>query len=575
MDPCIYQSSFSTFRNGRPKLHHFSRLAHQAPSTQSSVDVETRNLRTCPMRRSCKYICIFVNLTGVRLFRSSSKRHRLQATEGSVTLTFCLLAQGTPGSTQMLRSDQATAQQTFQKRRDAVANAVIAALWQAPGTAYDDRAAVILFEDNTCWTLNKALAAEFHFPGEHQLLKYIWRAAHGDNMQSGVMPLTQGSLEDTIFHLLLGFGDADGCVLVLLDEGHPLLPLRPQTLDSHTSLRHAFCVLGCPAGFGREQEVAFESAAKRARWPVLRASLGSVPEFTTKIIARLQVWHSCGNLFTSLACLLDIGRPALPWPSQSDAWPFNGDSENKGSGRFIHFVIPISAPLSAVLDGCEEPYASSIFFVIQCCIAALWHPRGAYQRCRVSFVFEKGHVLWPSRHLVYKMIRAGYAPTEFRILEQLQHAVRRAFQEPSGTWPAQGHPSRKRPVCVQSKLRLFYQSSTTHTIHLDSPTVAADLMKSCADNIWQGSPSCACDAIERSEVAPPFSGNVDRVAGQHDLVIYFGNSDMLHHRTSATLRGVHPGNAVQTMSILQSVLLGKTNGDHLLKDILGPAWQGA
>lgn len=263
------------------------------------------------------------------------------------SLIFLLVAKGCPSSDRVARGKTPKgcwrAAFTWRNRRDSLVRSIIGCLWQDGSTAYSDRACAVLFsEDWSCWLLHAdALVASVAALEETSLLTKVWRSAEramatGSEVVEGVQPLLaprrDGHLEAAAFRFLRTLGSPKDSVLVILDDAHRNpMPVLPK--NEGRAPRRAVCVLGCPAGLTSQQEAALASAARSAGWQVLLVGLGHAAEFTSKILARLQVCHSTGHF---LPALRQLGSTGTPWPTQQHTNP-----KCFGQGVSLHFLLPV------------------------------------------------------------------------------------------------------------------------------------------------------------------------------------------------------------------------------------------
>eukprot|EP00913_Durusdinium_trenchii_P003526 g3262.t1 len=197
--------------------------------------------------------------------------------------------------------------------------------------------------------------------------------------------------------------------MVLLDDRHSRnLPLMPDRASAEGGgLRRAVCVLGCPAGLTAKEETALARAATCAGWQVRSCGLGHEPEFTSKVLARLQVWHSSGRLLPGLAT--DSSPTALTWPTQDSTQSLLGEVP-------LHFVlqVPVDAGLLLRLRRQRSFQArKKLALAARCLVAVLCHSKGGWKGCRISLRFRCGTGLQLSSKVVDTLGRQKLALSEF------------------------------------------------------------------------------------------------------------------------------------------------------------------
>ncbi|CAJ1364799.1 unnamed protein product, partial [Effrenium voratum] len=174
----------------------------------------------------------------------------------------------------------------------------------------------------------------------------------------------------------------------------------------------AVFLLGLREELSPEQLRRFEEAAAAGAWQMLRLSLGWVGEFTSKVVARLQVLHSRDLLLTlRRLCGQEAPNNEAGWPC-----PLSRDRELFfKEGPLVHFVLPAHMRLEDLsCDPCS-PAAGACSLVARACIAGLWRAHHAWDRCRLSFVFEDGVVTVTRR---FKGRFQRKRQTEYHVLQE-------------------------------------------------------------------------------------------------------------------------------------------------------------
>mmetsp|Transcript_52494 Transcript_52494/g.162915 ORF Transcript_52494/g.162915 Transcript_52494/m.162915 type:complete len:619 (+) Transcript_52494:87-1943(+) len=473
-------------------------------------------------------------------------------------------------------------------RRDALARSVAAALAREPGRAgYRASAAVIVFEDGRrlpskeWWVLGPAFLPRRGLPlTEFSILRRMRSVADGEDLEGVSLFEQDGSpsgLRKTAVAFLQKLGDPQASILVVLDEMHQALPVagrfasRVVPAASPEPARRAVFLLGCPHSLGPRQEATFVRAAEHVGWQVVRVSLGWLGEFTSKVVARLQVWHSCGQLMPALAGLGALTRGSAVWQHEASAspdsalgmvnvgWPCPPRNWEPG-GFLVHFVTSVHAPVSALANSPEEETADALSTAARCCIASLWRAHHAYRRCRLSLVFTCGTVVTLARQFVGRL--RGKAATERIVLRALQGAVEAASTEGGSGKDMPG----RRAACVQRprsgcRPDLHYRTERSLELRLHPSQQALQ------------DPPAVSPADELVKLLD--SGNLETV-----LVHLVGARGSIEPRlpwsfscrvVEASLQGTSTENPFEVICMLQSGLLGTTESRRrLLEQILAP-----
>ncbi|CAK9032861.1 unnamed protein product [Durusdinium trenchii] len=356
-----------------------------------------------------------------------------QESRSDATLLFLLVAKGCPND--QTEMGGWSSKLSFQNRRDSLARCITGALWRDERcTPYSDRACAVMFSgDCSCWLLHadELVASVGAEPDETWLLTQVWRAVKAKSVvqlgvEEVVKPRSDGHLEAATFRFLRSLGPGDGSAMVLLDDRHSRnLPLMPDRASAEGGgLRRAVCVLGCPAGLTAKEETALARAATCAGWQVRSCGLGHEPEFTSKVLARLQVWHSSGRLLPGLAT--DSSPTALTWPTQDSTQSLLGEVP-------LHFVlqVPVDAGLLLRLRRQRSFQArKKLALAARCLVAVLCHSKGGWKGCRISLRFRCGTGLQLSSKVVDTLGRQKLALSEFHVLKLLSKALKQRQHRP-------------------------------------------------------------------------------------------------------------------------------------------------
>lgn len=380
---------------------------------------------------------------------------------------FCLLAVGSSSRHSWPKTRKAAAS-SFGNRRDCLARSLLAALQPTAANSAPRTAAAILFEagkrfkDLSWWVLGPEFLKDLE-ETEFGILRRLRQVADQEVLP-GVEFHCQAEgpkgLRNGIYSFLRKLGHPEDSAVVLLDEAYPSVPIGGRFVskllpDARTlPARRVVFFLGCPRAVTSVQETAIAWAAEKANWQLLRFSLGSISEFTSKIVSRLKLLHACHKLLPILGGLLCQERGTATWCSQqcgltqdSFSWPSPKriDRFEPGIGPHLHFIVHVPLELKDMKISTWSPSHSR---VARCCLAALWRAHGAYYRCMVSFIFEDKSrpgglaVATVSRKFAGRFM--GKAATEHSVLTALCGAIDDAKKRPlhkQKPW--------KRAVCVQ------------------------------------------------------------------------------------------------------------------------------
>ncbi|CAE7568705.1 ARF1 [Symbiodinium natans] len=467
------------------------------------------------------------------------------------SLLFLFVAKGRPNRDRL--------NMPHRNRRDTVARCLSGALWRAPGVAYQDRAAALLFEDGRTWLLDTdaTVSSVGRLPNESALLSYVWRSGKtgSGGVREVVPPRSDRYLEAAAYRLFRSLGSPAGSALILLDDTHPSLPLVG--FESPPRIRRALCLLGCPAGLSPFQERAFARAARCAGWQVLRLRLGKASEFASKMVARLQVWHSCGRLFPSLDAVEALGgmRGSLPWPSQRNL------SKDYDSGALskvgVHFLVPVDSELAELT--CHESQRSfaargELALAARSTVAAVCHSKGGWRGCQITLCFGCGGMITITGALPDRLVKKSVAMTESNFLTELTKAAKLSNQE---------NAESARGVEVHRAGESF---CCEHALVLDIMQEGSNDMLTPRQE--------AEDSGLTAESAHP----ADKLLAALDqrpesLLVDLGTTKTAaaSRRITASLCGCDLGNAPEVIGILQSGLLGEEQSSlEVLRTILQP-----
>ncbi|CAJ1394010.1 unnamed protein product [Effrenium voratum] len=305
-----------------------------------------------------------------------------------------------------------------------IARCLMAAL---TGQISNDTAVVLIFEDtdNTqskyWWVLGRAFLADLEVLTEYTVLRHCQRFAEAIHSQEA--DVLEGHFRGAALWPAADnfFRHLAGGALVLLDESFPPLPVAAHLAGGEGLERvpRAVFLLGLREELSPEQLRRFEEAAAAGAWQMLRLSLGWVGEFTSKVVARLQVLHSRDLLLTLRRLCGQEAPNEAAWPC-----PLSRDRELFfKEGPLVHFVLPAHMRLEDLsCDPCS-PAAGACSLVARACIAGLWRAHHAWDRCRLSFVFEDGVVTVTRR---FKGRFQRKRQTEYHVLKELRQLMDRA-----------------------------------------------------------------------------------------------------------------------------------------------------
>ncbi|CAK9057201.1 Uncharacterized protein SCF082_LOCUS30722 [Durusdinium trenchii] len=314
----------------------------------------------------------------------------------------------------------------------------------------------------------------------------------------------------------------------------------------------------------------------RAAWKIQRRSLGHldvakpglgfmvllvlfwcwVGEFTSKVIARLQVLHGFGQLL-----------PALSWPQEEEqftsalGWPCPRSRPGglfARDGPLLHFVLPADMRLEDLTPDPCSPFAGACSRIARCCIAGLWRAHHAWDRCRLSFAFRDAVVTVNRRFKGrFRMKRQ----MEYHILRELQQLVEDALQSERRLG--------RHAVAVQliddDGPNLLYRSDAVVELHLDHDPSALEEPPGCARELAED----LLEALWRPEFPED-----DRPPSCMVLLCFLSTSNPWHHApsssTSSSRARLRCG-PFSALTVLQSAILGEDgSGKELLSQLLLP-----
>eukprot|EP00439_Symbiodinium_sp_Y106_P075362 s2417_g14.t3 len=440
----------------------------------------------------------------------------------ALSLLFLFVAKGSPNR------DQINA--PHRKRRDSVARCLSGAIWRAPGTPYQDRAAALLFEDGRSWLLDSdvIVSSVGTLPSESSLLRHVWKA--GKSNSGGVremVPPRSDALEASAYRLLRSLGSPAGSALILLDDQHPPLPLVEH---APSRIRRALFLLGCPAGLSPSQEHAFARAAHCAGWQVLRLRLGKASEFASKMVLRLQVWHSCGRLLPSLDAMAP-GGGFLPWPSQRNL------SKDYDSGALtkvaVHFLVPIETELSELFDPtgpCSSAARDALALATRSAVAAVCHSKGGWRGCQITLCFRCGGMITIHGRLADRLVHTSRAFSELVFLKELK----------------------------KSGLKQQEEASSGIKVHRGQKiSCGGALVLDLAANGSSRGPAPKKDSALNRHPAEKLRAALDQRPESFFVDLGTKKVTAAPHHVVAALRGCERANAPEVIGILQSALLGE------------------
>ncbi|CAE7852190.1 unnamed protein product [Symbiodinium sp. KB8] len=455
----------------------------------------------------------------------------------ALSLLFLFVAKGSPNRDQI--------KAPHRKRRDSVARCLSGAIWRSPGTPYQDRAAALLFEDGRSWLLDSdvIVSSVGSLPSESSLLTHVWTAGKSNSggVREVVSPRSDG-LEAAAYRLFRSLGSPAGSALILLDDQHPPLPLVEH---GQSRIRRALFLLGCPAGLNPSQEHAFARAARCAGWQVLRLRLGKASEFASKMVLRLQVWHSCGRLLPSLDAMTVPGGghggtegPFLPWPSQRNlATDYDSGALTKVA---VHFLVPIETEsglqeLSELLDR-TGPHSSAardaLALATRSAVAAVCS--GIRGRASVTDAMPK----MPTRNSCLALFHDGFTERRVFLKELKKSGLKQQEEASSGIRVHRG----QKISCGGALVLDLAANGSSHDPALNAIHPAEKLRAA----LGRRPESFFVDLGTKKVTAAP-------------------------HHVAAALRGCERANAPEVIGILQSGLLGEESSSmEVLRTVLKP-----
>jgi hypothetical protein len=319
-------------------------------------------------------------------------------------------------------------------RRDAHVRIAASALWSGEGMPHagvDDCA--LLYADASLMRMQAdAVVARCAVPTEAAVVA-LWRDAAGGKRTPGVRawrPLPDAPADDALAaafaEMFSGYARAQRTgttVLVLLHEdfSHEL-PVWGRQHGADGIARVIF-LGGAVRDLTQQEEAAACSAARALGFLVVGCSLGRVPEFSSKIVAALNLYHANGRLVPAVASLCrraDAPRAKLPPAAPRRA-------KRITTLRFVLHVPFACAALTADVGRRAEMHT-----LLQSCVCALWRSRivdeehhapggAADPSCFLTVVFADGRALTDlGGGLVARLASAHQAaPSESQVLSAL------------------------------------------------------------------------------------------------------------------------------------------------------------
>ncbi|CAK9085237.1 unnamed protein product [Durusdinium trenchii] len=497
-------------------------------------------------------------------------------------ILFCILARGSDSKDAWPKSPRGAAH--FGNTRDDVARSLITALSPEENPSGD--AAVVLIFENTrrtpsknWWVLQPEFLEDLPVLTEYTVLRRCQELAEFAFAQDfkgqalgpppprppGAFLLQQQGLEATALHFLHSLGPLGGA-LVLLDETFPCLPVADRARAGATGPdeepHRVVFLLGLREPLSAQQIDAFTGAAAQAAWKIQRRSLGWVGEFTSKVIARLQVLHGFGQLL-----------PALSWPQEEEqftsalGWPCPRSRPGglfARDGPLLHFVLPADMRLEDLTPDPCSPFAGACSRIARCCIAGLWRAHHAWDRCRLSFAFRDAVVTVNRRFKGrFRMKRQ----MEYHILRELQQLVEDALQSERrlGRHAVAVRAARRVQLIDDDGPNLLYRSDAVVELHLDHDPSALEEPPGCARELAED----LLEALWRPEFPED-----DRPPSCMVLLCFLSTSNPWHHApsssTSSSRARLRCG-PFSALTVLQSAILGEDgSGKELLSQLLLP-----
>eukprot|EP00435_Cladocopium_sp_Y103_P019936 s1314_g4.t2 len=439
----------------------------------------------------------------------------------------------------------------------------------------NDSAVVLVFEDakrtqsKTWWVLRKEFLEDLPVVTEYtvlrrcQLLAEFMHAQESANSPEvlqmaearppGAVLFPSSSLEATAEAFFNRLGAKDSA-LVLLDENFSPLPVAADVGKGDAAEQ-----------LSNEQLDAFTRGAERAAWKILRRSMGWVAEFTSKIVARLQVLHNCKQLLPALSLTEQKEFPtSLGWPCREGELFFR-------DGPLVHFVLRADLRLDDLSCDPMSPMAGACCLIARSCIAGLWRAHHAWDRCRLSFAFNDGAVVTVTRR--FKGRFQGKRQMEYHVLREMRRLVDHALQ--LGPTAKTATPGRK-AVAVQLKSGdllpdLPYRTDGTIELHLHSH---------CSTDLAEADPRALRLAEDILQVLwDPIPSEDGQPSGPSCMILlcYLGvarcwDFQSARHQYAAGLRGCSTEEPFAALTSLQSALLGEDGaGVVLLSQLLHSA----
>ena len=421
----------------------------------------------------------------------SQSQANLKAAEDAKVI-FCILARGSSSKDSWPKTPQGVKE--LGNTRDDIARSLVAAL----GNGSSEAAVVLVFEDTpqtpsrhwwvlTSQFLQGQVMTEYSVLHQCQQLAQSIHDKQRTSRPSGCVLIpsktscTMG-MQKTAEAFFEALGSPENSILVLLDETFPPLPVTAPDCDGIPAARRVVFLLGLREELNAEQLECFERAAVERHWSVLRLSLGWVGEFTSKVVARLQVLHSCGQLLPSLGILNFWNQKGnFDWSMAGIGWPCPVCREPElflREGPLIHFFLPVQAALSELSCDPTSASAAACSSVARSCIAGLWRAHHAWDRCRLSFAFADGSVVTLTRR--FKGRFQGRRATEYSILKELRGLVDAALAERSAKGRRAKSLTPGRRACtvqVPENGRLSelpYRRDGTLELHLEVSATSSD-----------------------------------------------------------------------------------------------------
>ena len=259
-----------------------------------------------------------------------------------------------------------------------------------------------------------------------------WRKLQEKRQQKGSTPDLAGRIESIYFDLLPKSTDSVEAVVGTLHEKFeelPCLGLHPTKHSSALTRKIHLCLfLGAVRDMFPFEYDALNKACDRSKIPMAGIRLGTVPEFTSKILSVLSFHHSQGVLEGAIERLVDPAR------SPDSSKPMVPPS-------CLHVVCTIPMPSSEVST--DLRHRNRIHWaLVRVIVCTLWRSKlmsssasASSHKNSLNLVFEDGVVvaLHEGEFVAALAEQHQAAPCEYQILTALKEKLATA-STPDGKW---------------------------------------------------------------------------------------------------------------------------------------------